>query len=148
MGIAKTPLHERMGETIKLARVGRHWLQQDLAQRVGVSRQAVIKWENGENWPQERQRALLRDELGVQIPDEPDPMPAPPSRLPASHAPGMRYACAQMAQTIADLLREAANAETLADAAAERAALIQRTAAAARPSASAAPARRKKAGGR
>lgn len=146
MGVAKSPLHERMGETIKLARVGRQWLQQDLAQQVGVSRQAVVKWEHGENWPQERQRALLLKVLGVDIPSEPDPMPQPPSRLPASHAPGIRYACAQMAQTIADLLREAADAETLAEAAAERERLIQQTVAAANRPPSAAPARRRKKG--
>lgn len=146
MGVPKSPLHERMGETIKLARVGRKWLQQDLAERVGVKRQAVIRWENGEVWPQERQRVMLRDVLGVEIPDEPDPMPKPPSRIPAAHAPGMRYACAQMAQTIADLLREAADAETLAEAHAERERLIQQTQAAARQPASAAPPRRQRKG--
>lgn len=144
MGIAKTPQHERMGQTIKLARVGREWLQQDLAAQIGVSRQAVIRWEAGEVWPQERQRHLLFSVLGIEIPDEPDPMPPPPSRLPASHAPGIRYACAQMAQTIADLLREAADAETLAEAHAERERLIQQTQAAARQPASAAPRRRRR----
>jgi len=135
-----------MGQSIKLARVGRNWLQQDLAKELGVTRQAVLRWENGEVWPQERQRVLILRVLGVDIPSEPDPMPKPPSRLPASHAPGIRYACAQMAQTIADLLREAADAETLAEAAAERERLIQQTQAAARPSASAAPARRRRKG--
>lgn len=146
MGIAKTPQHERMGQTIKLARVGRNWLQQDLAEQLGVTRQAVVRWENGEVWPQERQRVLLFKVLGVEVPDEPDPMPKPPSHIPAAHAPGMRYACAQMAQTIADLLREAADAETLAEAAAERERLIQQTADDARRKASAAPRRRQRKG--
>lgn len=136
-----------MGETIKLARTARKWLQQDLAERVGVSRQAVIKWEQGETWPQERQRYLLREHLGIEVPDEPDPMPKPVGWLPASHAPGIRYACAQMAQTVADLLRQAAEAEMAAEAAAleaERERLIRQTQAAARPSASAAPGRRRR----
>jgi transcriptional regulator with XRE-family HTH domain len=132
-----------MGQSIKLARVGRNWLQQDLAKELGVTRHAVLRWENGEVWPQERQRVHI---LGVDIPSEPNPMPKPPSRLPASHAPGIRYACAQMAQTIADLLREAADAETLAEAAAERERLIQQTVAAANRPPSAAPARRQRKG--
>jgi transcriptional regulator with XRE-family HTH domain len=132
-----------MGQTIKRARLARQIDQGALAKTVGVKRQAVSAWENGHNWPQARQRYVLQQALGIEIPDEPEPM-APVEAIPGTHAPGIRYACAAIAQTVADLYRMAADAERLAGLADERERLIQQTQAAARPPASAAPTRRQR----
>jgi hypothetical protein len=85
----------------------------------------------------------VQQALGIEIPDEPEPM-APVEAIPGTHAPGIRYACAAIAQTVADLYRMAADAERLAGLAEERERLIQQTQAAARPPASAAPTRRQR----
>lgn len=69
---------ETMGERIRQLRRAKQWTQQDLADRVGVSRAAVAQWESGEtkNIKNVTFRRLVR-ELGttedylVFGPDEP-----------------------------------------------------------------------------
>lgn len=128
VGVAKSPLHDRMGQTIKQARMAKGMDQQTLADQMGVTRQAVSRWEHGAVWPQDRQRFQLQKLLHVDVPSEPDTMP-PVETLPASHAAGIRYACATIAQTVADLYRIAAEAERVAGLAAQDAALVAKAAA-------------------
>ena len=41
----------KFGENLKLIRNDKKISQEDLAERLGVSRQSVSKWETGENYP-------------------------------------------------------------------------------------------------
>ena len=41
----------KFGENLKLIRKSRKISQEDLAEKLGVSRQSVSKWETGENYP-------------------------------------------------------------------------------------------------
>ena len=63
-----------LGEQIKAAREARHLSQEALAELLGVSRQAVSKWENGTAVPQGANRAALGEIL--ELDGEPEP-PAP-----------------------------------------------------------------------
>lgn len=73
-----------LGETIKTAREGRNMTQEDLAERCGVSRQAVSKWELGASVPSPENLALLSELLGVSLEakrggPETEAGPVPPS---------------------------------------------------------------------
>ncbi len=48
-----------LGEEIRQAREEKHLSQEDLAEQLGVSRQAVSKWENGIALPQGINREML-----------------------------------------------------------------------------------------
>lgn len=52
-----------LGEAIKQARINKNISQEELAHRIGVSRQAVSKWENGSSIPHGVNRDLLREIL-------------------------------------------------------------------------------------
>ena len=55
------------------ARRARGWTQESLAERVGVSRQAVAKWERGAALPGPGNLLALRQCLGDALPEPPGP---------------------------------------------------------------------------
>ena len=65
-------LHDNLQQLRKL----RGLTQEDLAERVGVSRQAVAKWESGETSPDLEKSRLLAQVFGVSLDDLVDYEPA------------------------------------------------------------------------
>jgi transcriptional regulator with XRE-family HTH domain len=62
-----------LGEQIRCAREERGLSQEDLAEALGVSRQAVSKWETGAAVPQGENRARLGQLLGLEAPKQDAP---------------------------------------------------------------------------
>ena len=60
------PARPKVGAKIRRARQLLDWRQQDLADKVGVSRNTVDSWENDRAYPQ-RKLARLEDVLGVSL---------------------------------------------------------------------------------
>lgn len=56
-----------LGEQIKQVREAKNFSQEELAERLGVSRQAVSKWENGSSVPQGANREMLSQVLGLEL---------------------------------------------------------------------------------
>ena len=56
-------------QNIMFLRKSRQLTQEELAERVGVSRQAVAKWENGETVPDLRSCCAMADTFGVTLDD-------------------------------------------------------------------------------
>ena len=54
-------------EVLKRLREARHWTQEQLAERVMVTRQAVSRWETGETLPGTDTLRLLSKELDVSV---------------------------------------------------------------------------------
>lgn len=54
-------------EALRLARKERGLSQEDLAEMLGVSRQAVSKWELGEGYPEVEKLMLLSKQLGISL---------------------------------------------------------------------------------
>lgn len=75
------------GEQLTEARRARGFTQEELAERLGVSRQAVAKWERDAARPGPANARALRDLLGEDFPAPPAPSPASPTPEPASPAP-------------------------------------------------------------
>ena len=75
------------GEQLAEARRARGFTQEELAERLGVSRQAVAKWERDAARPGPANARALRDLLGEGFPAPPAPSPASPTPEPASPAP-------------------------------------------------------------
>lgn len=75
------------GEQLAEARRARGFTQEELAERLGVSRQAVAKWERDAARPGPANARALRDLLGEDFPAPPAPSPASPTPEPASPAP-------------------------------------------------------------
>ena len=75
------------GEQLAEARRARGFTQEELAERLGVSRQAVAKWERDAARPGPANARALRDLLGEDFPTPPAPSPASPTPEPASPAP-------------------------------------------------------------
>lgn len=67
-------------ETIKQAREARGMTQEDLAEKCGVSRQAVSKWELGVSAPTPENLNILEEVLGVVFETEEDAASAGPQR--------------------------------------------------------------------
>lgn len=63
-----------LGEQIKKAREEKNLSQEALAERVGVSRQAVSKWESGTSVPRGAHRLTLSQLLCLELPDD-EPVP-------------------------------------------------------------------------
>ena len=61
------------GRQLAAARRALGWTQESLAERVGVSRQAVAKWERGAALPGPGNLLALRQCLGGALPDPPEP---------------------------------------------------------------------------
>jgi|GEM_PF-2737622 len=124
-------------ESVIALRKQRKQNQSQFAEDLGVSRPTISDWENGKSAISLLGAAAL------------DALARGPRDTSRDFERGVLYACEAMSETIARLLREqreAADAKTLAEAAAERERLIQQTVdAASRPS-SAAPARRRRKG--
>lgn len=74
------------GEQLAAARRARGFTQEELAERLGVSRQAVAKWERDAARPGPANARALRDLLGEDFPAPPAPSPAPPPSEPATPA--------------------------------------------------------------
>ena len=74
------------GEQLAAARRARGFTQEELAERLGVSRQAVAKWERDAARPGPANAHALRDLLGEDFPAPPAPSPAPPPSEPATPA--------------------------------------------------------------
>lgn len=55
------------GERLKKEREKRNWSQNDLAERIHVSRQSVSKWETGKNYPSIEVIIHLSDLFGITI---------------------------------------------------------------------------------
>lgn len=72
------------GEQLAAARRARGFTQEELAERLGVSRQAVAKWERDAARPGPANAHALRDLLGEDFPAPPAPSPAPPPSEPAT----------------------------------------------------------------
>jgi transcriptional regulator with XRE-family HTH domain len=53
-------------ETLKSDRERLHMTQEQLAERLGVSQQAIARWEAGESFPRPQRRKLLLEVLGAQ----------------------------------------------------------------------------------
>lgn len=61
------------GEQIKQARENKNLSQEELATRLGVSRQAVSKWENGSSKPHGMNREMLFQVLTIEPVTEKEP---------------------------------------------------------------------------
>ena len=55
------------GDALRLRRLAAGWRLQDLAQRIGVSKTTVIRWEMGENAPTSKHVRALAQALDVEI---------------------------------------------------------------------------------
>lgn len=76
----------RLGQEILRRRKAMGMTQEELASRMGVSRQSVAKWETGQSSPDIDRLALLRDVLQTSLDElivpagrDPIPTPAPPA---------------------------------------------------------------------
>lgn len=108
----------QMGKNIRAARSALGLTLQDVAERLGVTRQTVGYYEAGKQWPQPVQAAALRALLGIEVPDSPDTVrPIKTNRLSPEAARGVRFAALRMSETLTALLREANEAEEYAEAA-------------------------------
>ena len=65
MGSTTIPI----GEKVRELRKARGWLQQDLADRAGVSRQTVVNLENGRHVPEVATLAKLAGALEAPLPE-------------------------------------------------------------------------------
>ncbi len=54
-------------ENLKAIRKSNHLSQEDLAEMLGVSRQAVSKWERGDGYPEVEKLMILSQKLGVSL---------------------------------------------------------------------------------
>jgi transcriptional regulator with XRE-family HTH domain len=70
------PATPRVGATIRRARKQLRMTQQELADKVGVTRTTVDSWENERSYPR-RYDVALEDVLGVSLSDVPAPEPGP-----------------------------------------------------------------------
>ena len=62
----------RIGMAIRRARERKRMRQQDLADAIGVSRNAVDAWENGRAYPR-RSMGAIEEVLGINLTDDPAP---------------------------------------------------------------------------
>ena len=72
-----------IAEIIKHAREGLGMTQEDLAEKLGVSRQAVSKWELGASVPSPENLGILEEVLGVSFPP-PEEAAALPEQKPGA----------------------------------------------------------------
>jgi transcriptional regulator with XRE-family HTH domain len=70
-GSTKTETTDRpfVSQLIRERRNRKGWRQDDLAERLGVARNTIIRWEKGNNQPDEPQRRKLAATLGGSPPD-------------------------------------------------------------------------------
>ena len=83
-----------IAEIIKHAREGLGMTQEDLAEKLEVSRQAVSKWELGASVPSPENLGILEEVLGVsfprrrRLPPFPNRNPVPQARRPSGTGSG------------------------------------------------------------
>ena len=70
-----------LGQQIKQARENKNLSQEELAAQLGVSRQAVSKWENNSAIPQGINREMLSQILGIEISVTDDALPKKQSKI-------------------------------------------------------------------
>lgn len=56
-----------IGEIIRAGRLGKNWSQQELADRLGVHKQSVYRWENNQGSPDMETFKKICNVLGLQI---------------------------------------------------------------------------------
>ena len=56
-----------IGENIQFLRKAKNWSQESLAEKIGVSRQTVAKWENGESTPDLELAGKLSEALEISL---------------------------------------------------------------------------------
>ena len=66
-----------IGEKIAAARKAKGWSQEDLGWKVGVSTQAVSKWENNQSEPDKDHLVMLSDLLGLSLEELMTDIPSP-----------------------------------------------------------------------
>lgn len=66
-GDSKGGMEMTLGEQIRQARENKNLSQEELASKLGVSRQAVSKWENDSSIPQGINREMLSQALGLEL---------------------------------------------------------------------------------
>ncbi len=57
--------NKKIGKLIREARKGKRWSQQELAARLGVSRNSIINWESGRNRPEMSQLMQISRQLEI-----------------------------------------------------------------------------------
>ena len=55
------------GENLRQVRTERHMTQEELAEKLGVSRQAVSKWESDQGYPETEKLVILSRALGISL---------------------------------------------------------------------------------
>jgi len=71
---------QTLGEQIKKHRLELHWLQSDVAAKIGISSASVSNWERGITPPSRRMTKKIREFLGYT-----PPVPVPRKRSPDSY---------------------------------------------------------------
>ena len=75
-----------LAERIKAQRIAKGYSQEEVAGRLGVSRQAVAKWENGQSAPSTENLFKLAEVFGTTVDlllvETPSPQPVPSPRPP------------------------------------------------------------------
>jgi transcriptional regulator with XRE-family HTH domain len=71
---------QTLGEQIKKHRLELHWLQSDVAAKIGISSASVSNWERGITSPSRRMTKKIREFLGYT-----PPVPVPRKRSPDSY---------------------------------------------------------------
>lgn len=55
------------GDSLRVRRIAAGWTAQQLAERVGVSKSTLTRWEQGENAPSSDHVRQLAEALGVEV---------------------------------------------------------------------------------
>ena len=63
----KSEIKKTLGETLKAHRTRCKMTQEFVAESLGVSRQAVSKWESGNGYPETEKLLIISKELGVSL---------------------------------------------------------------------------------
>lgn len=63
----RDPVAVEWGRNIHEQRAARDWSQRDLADKIGVTPQAVSKWEKGQTAPSRRNQARLAGAFGLSV---------------------------------------------------------------------------------
>jgi transcriptional regulator with XRE-family HTH domain len=82
--------------------------QSQVAKRIGVPRDAVTRWKSGGTPTGKSREKLLA--WAQTVADRPEPPPVPPVVVPSDYWRGVLFAAEVMAQTVADLLKQAREA--------------------------------------
>ena len=98
------------GENLRQVRTERRMTQEDLAEKLGVSRQAVSKWESDQGYPETEKLLILSRELGISLdylfggetgngsetPEKREAVFAPESKITIKAYNGSMYQCSSV----------------------------------------------------